>query len=98
MHAARIVVESVCKINIQTNKEHNKWAINLFQGIIIIILAFLQQRRTYKKEVWGGRPGIVVYVNRPDNRGVSLVADKGRAQGEWSPFLMQQKGTLCTLS
>ncbi|CAB4018655.1 Hypothetical predicted protein, partial [Paramuricea clavata] len=29
-------------------------------GIIIAILAFLQQRRSFKKEVWGGRPGIVV--------------------------------------
>ena len=36
-------------------------------------MAFLQQRRTFKREVCGGRPGIVVYVNmhacRPDKRG-----------------------------
>ncbi|CAB4013971.1 Hypothetical predicted protein, partial [Paramuricea clavata] len=32
-------------------------------GIIITILAFLQQRRSFKKEVWGGRPGIVVPID-----------------------------------
>jgi hypothetical protein len=31
-----------------------------FQGIIITILAFLRKRRSFKKDVWGGRPGIVV--------------------------------------
>jgi hypothetical protein len=33
---------------------------NLVQGIIITILAFLKQRRSFKKESCGGRPGIVV--------------------------------------
>ncbi|CAB4027823.1 Hypothetical predicted protein, partial [Paramuricea clavata] len=32
-------------------------------GIIITILAFLQQRRSFKKEVWGGRPGLVVPID-----------------------------------
>ena len=32
-------------------------------GIIITILAFLRQRRTFKKEVCGGRPGIVVPID-----------------------------------
>jgi hypothetical protein len=31
-----------------------------FQGIIITVLAFLRKRRSFKKDVWGGRPGIVV--------------------------------------
>ncbi|CAB3993896.1 Hypothetical predicted protein [Paramuricea clavata] len=32
-------------------------------GIIITILSFLQQRRSFKKEVCGGRPGLVVPID-----------------------------------
>ena len=26
------------------------------------VLAFLNKRRSFKKDVWGGRPGLVMYV------------------------------------
>ena len=63
-------------------------------GIIIIILAFLQQRRTFKKEVWGGRPGIVVPIDflGMDHDRLAIMCVFGAATGSIVLLLNVKKG------
>ena len=53
-------------------------------GIIITILAFLQQRRTFRKEVWGGRPGVVVPIDflGMDHDRLAIMCVFGAATGD----------------
>ncbi|CAB3980152.1 RNA-directed DNA polymerase from mobile element jockey-like [Paramuricea clavata] len=55
----------------------------LFQGIIITVLAFLRKRTSFKKDVWGGRPGLVVPIDflGIDNDRLAIMCVFGAATG-----------------
>ena len=52
-------------------------------GVIITILAFLRKRTSFKKEVWGGRPGVVVPIDflGIDNDRIAIMCVFGAATG-----------------